>query len=431
LARRRVLYVAHNHPNVRAGGSEVYALGLYEAMKRNDAWEPVLLARTGPPMSRFDRHHEGTLVAAVNGDPGQYFFFTDLNEYDWLFSTIRNKAVYTQYLRQFLLAHRPDVVHFQHTLLLGYDAIREVRNTLPDAAIVYTLHEYVPICHNNGQMIRTFDDELCTEASPRRCHECYPEVSPQTFFLRNRFLRAHLDLVDLFISPSRFLLERYVAWGIPREKIVMEENGSTAIAPPAEVASGLERAVPRRRLGFFGQFTQYKGAHVLLEAMKLLAAEEVDVQLRLHGSNLELQPPAYRELFEELLAETAPSVTMMGRYSTEQLAGLMANVDWVVVPSTWWENSPLVIQEAFLHGRPVICSDIGGMAEKVRDGVDGLHFRARDASSLAETIRRVVTTPGLWEDLREGLPRAHTMDEHVATLTSLYEALVDRKRAAA
>ena len=51
----------------------------------------------------------------------------------------------------------------------------------------------------------------------------------------------------------------------------------------------------------------------------------------------------------------------------------MAEVDWVVVPSIWWENAPLVIQEAFRHRRPVICGDIGGMAEMVRDGVDGLH----------------------------------------------------------
>jgi len=56
----------------------------------------------------------------------------------------------------------------------------------------------------------------------------------------------------------------------------------------------------------------------------------------------------------------------------------MAAVDWVVVPSIWWENSPLVIQEAFAHGRPVICSDIGGMAEKVAHEKNGLHFRAND-----------------------------------------------------
>src|SRR5207244_4428524 len=86
--------------------------------------------------------------------------------------------------------------------------------------------------------------------------------------------------------------------------------------------------------------------------MKVLAEDGVEAHLSLHGSNLELQPPAYREEFEELLEEVGETVTMLGRYSKEQLPALMANVDWVVVPSIWWENSPLVIQEAFLHGRP-------------------------------------------------------------------------------
>ena len=65
------------------------------------------------------------------------------------------------------------------------------------------------------------------------------------------------------------------------------------------------------------------------------------------------------------------TVTFHGSYEPEALPSLMQNIAWVIVPSTWWENSPMVIQEAFLYGRPVICSDIGGMAEKVRSGVDG------------------------------------------------------------
>src|ERR1044071_1235531 len=102
----------------------------------------------------------------------------------------------------------------------------------------------------------------------------------------------------------------------------------------------------------------------------------------------------------------------------------MANFDWVVVPSIWWENSPLVIQEAFQHGRPVICSDIGGMAEKVAHGVNGLHFRAGDARSLASTIRTAAETPGLWERLREGIQPVYPMATHVAALTEIYDALL-------
>ena len=65
-----------------------------------------------------------------------------------------------------------------------------------------------------------------------------------------------------------------------------------------------------------------------------------------------------------------------------------------MVPSIWWENSPLVIQEAFLHGRPVICSDIGGMAEKVDHDVNGLHFPVGDPDALARTIQRAAIDQG-------------------------------------
>jgi len=86
----------------------------------------------------------------------------------------------------------------------------------------------------------------------------------------------------------------------------------------------------------------------------------------------------------------------------------MAAVDWVVVPSIWWENSPLVIQEAFAHGRPVICSDIGGMAEKVAHEKNGLHFRAtiRSASPIRSGARSARLD--LWEKLRQGIPPAYT-----------------------
>jgi glycosyltransferase involved in cell wall biosynthesis len=105
----------------------------------------------------------------------------------------------------------------------------------------------------------------------------------------------------------------------------------------------------------------------------------------------------------------------------------MSKIDWVVVPSTWWENSPLVIQEAFGHGKPIICSDIGGMAEKVTDGVNGLHFRARDPDDLAQKLEEAATTPGLWDQLRKGIPPVYQMDRHVAAVTDLYHALLDQK----
>ena len=65
------------------------------------------------------------------------------------------------------------------------------------------------------------------------------------------------------------------------------------------------------------------------------------------------------------------------------------------------------------------------MAEKVANGVNGLHFVTSDRAHLAETIRTAVRTPGLWEKLRSGIPPVYTMDEHVASLTGLYDELLE------
>jgi glycosyltransferase involved in cell wall biosynthesis len=122
-------------------------------------------------------------------------------------------------------------------------------------------------------------------------------------------------------------------------------------------------------------------------------------------------------------------VTFRGPYAHAELPKLMADLHWVVVPSVWWENSPLVIQEAFFHRRPVICSDVGGMAEKVRDGVDGIHFRVGDALGLARAFERASSSPELWRSLREGIREPHSMDAHVQKLLGRYGELVERRKA--
>ena len=103
----------------------------------------------------------------------------------------------------------------------------------------------------------------------------------------------------------------------------------------------------------------------------------------------------------------------------------MRAVDWVVVPSIWWENAPLVIHEARAAGRPVICSGIGGMAELVEDGVTGLHVPPGDAAALAETMRwpRPTPTAGTaWRGRSAPASHAAFVDAHLG----LYQPLRDR-----
>ncbi len=423
-ARRplRVLYVAHNHPTLHPGGAEAYALELYEAMRELPAVEPVLLARIGSNVARRRVSHPGTPFSSVNEDPNQYFVFTETEHFDFFTLTSRDKSLYSRHLTDFLLAQRPDVVHLQHTHFIGLDLLSQIRRVLPEAAIVYTLHEFLPICHRDGQMVRTFDSSLCSESSPRRCHECFPEISEQSFFLRERFVKAQFENVDRFIAPSAQLMEKYLRWGIEPERIEVEEYGRRAPAVRAPAPQGKSPT----NVGFFGQLSHFKGGELMLEAMSMVA-EDSGAHLWLHGANLELQPQEFQERFAALHESLRGRVTFRGPYQHAELAKLMADLHWVLVPSIWWENSPLVIQEAFFHERPVICSDVGGMAEKVQDGVDGIHFRVRDAHSLARTIERAASSPRLWRTLRDGIREPHAMATHVDRLLETYRDLNERR----
>lgn len=127
-------------------------------------------------------------------------------------------------------------------------------------------------------------------------------------------------------------------------------------------------------------------------------------------------------MFPELdavLDALGPSVTLFGRYDGDEVLELMRTVGWVVVPSIWWENSPVVIQEARQAGVPLLVSDIGGMAENVLPGVDGLHFRRGSPVDLARAMRQAAmaeTRARLGASVREVIGRV----EFLAGLRQAY-----------
>jgi glycosyltransferase involved in cell wall biosynthesis len=271
-------------------------------------------------------------------------------------------------------------------------------------------------------MVRTGTLDLCERSSPADCARCFPDRSPGDFFLRKRYLQSVLSDVDLFVSPSRFLRQRYVDWGLAPDSILVLENAQpkTRRMPPRSVGPGESR----NRFGFFGQLNPYKGVDLLLEAATLMRADIGDsFHVDFHGANLDAQEPEFRAKVIQLADAAKAVVSIHGEYDPADLGSLMARVDWVVVPSIWWENSPLVIQEAYAHGRPVIAADIGGMREKVCEGAGGLLFAARDARALAERMTSAMKDTTLFDAAVASLPAPPGIDAWVdAHLTTVYGA---------
>jgi len=406
----RILVVAHNHPDFHPGGTEIFAHDLFREFRSRPGTEALFLAAT----NRTHREQRpGTSFQSVGDAPDEvvmwcgHFDRFNLSQVD-LYGVIPEL---TNLLEEF----RPDVVHIHHVLLLGVEIIPLVRRILPRARIVMTLHDYYAICAHDGLMMRTKGRERCDRATPGRCNGCFPDVTADRFLLRERFIKTAFGHVDRFIAPSRFIKDRYVAWGLPAESIEVVPNGRPAAMPAGHRLTSEGR---RTVFGYFGNLNPWKGAPVLLKAVqRLVAGGKDDFEVRIHGG-APFQAAQFVEEVEGLLKETEPHVVSYGPYQRDDVTSLMADVDWVVVPSIWWENAPLVIQEAFRHRRPVIVSGIGGMAEAVRDGVDGLHVRPDDPVALANAMRRAMETPGLWNTLVAGIRPPADMetiaDRHLA-----------------
>lgn len=203
------------------------------------------------------------------------------------------------------------------------------------------------------------------------------------------------------------MIEHYVRWGIPRERIHHVTNGQRLYGTPSPVSPEA-----KNRFGFFGQFVDNKGVHILLRAVQHLRAQGfTNFSVDLNGDNIRYASSPIRAEIEQFLAEEAERpadeqiVHWNGSYNLDELPNRMARVDWCIVPSTWWEIFGLVVSEAWMFGKPVICSNVGGPAERVEDGVSGLHFAMRDHRALARTIQRAVTEEGLWEKLVTNLPQ--------------------------
>lgn len=406
---RRILVVAHNHPELHPGGTEIFAHELAGAY-RAEGCEVLFLGATN---AIHREPHPGTALQAVGEDvvlwSAHYdrFHMSQIDHYGTL-----------QDLGTLLGEFRPDVIHVHHLMLIGAEFLTLARRLLPQASIVMTLHDYYPICHHDGLMVRP-DRQRCNGASPASCHGCFPEIGSDRFLLRERFIKTHLSAVDRFVAPSRFLRQRYVDWGVPGEKISVIAN-----ARPAREPAPHRRTEGRRAsFGYFGNLNPWKGVLPLLQAAQLLrAAGDREFSLRIHGG-APFQSEAFTTALDAALAGAEGTVTHCGPYRRDEVPALMAEVDWVVMPSIWWENAPLVIQEAFQHRRPLIVSNIGGMAEMVRDDVDGLHVRPGDPAALARAMRRAMDEYGLWQRLADGIAAQPSLAECAGRHLTLFDSL--------
>jgi len=413
----RVLVASHSHPKITNGGAEIAAYRLFSELESQPGIEAWFLGcNTNPGAGR-----DGVALTQPFGE--RDYVYSTSGMFDW-FRFANNDSRFPAELEDLLLELRPDVVHLHHYVNFGVEALLVIRRTLPRVRIVVTLHEYLAMCNHFGQMVKRGHFSLCDQSSPANCHKCFPDLDASEFFMREQYIKLFFDRADHFVSPSHFLADRYAAWGIARSRLSVIENIIAPVsAPPEPCVAEADGRVAPLRIGFFGQISKLKGIGVLLDCAAILAKKSgKQIAFDIFG-DYKGQPKEFQDEFLVQLATVSRNVNYRGAYRQEQVDRLMRSVDAVLVPSIWWENSPVVIQEAFRNNRPVICSDIGGMAEKVRDGIDGFHFSVGSGLELSYLLLRLHDDRGLLRGVKETMQIPPTPENILAAHLTLYARL--------
>jgi glycosyltransferase involved in cell wall biosynthesis len=244
--------------------------------------------------------------------------------------------------------------------------------------------------------------------------------------LRHEAAKRLFEQVDHVVAVSEWVRELLVRSGVPVEKLTLSRQGLPYIAtqsgdggPPAAPAS----AASRLRFAFLGRLDPVKGVEILIDALR--GVPKLAVSLDIYAV---VQGPSARDMEARLLRKAAgdPRVRFLPPMAASEVVERLRAYDALLVPSQWLETGPLVVYEAFAAGVPVIGSNLGGIAELVKDGENGILVEPHSVSAWTGAITRLVENPDLPVRLKSGRRPVRTMEHAAADMQTVYEKVRTR-----
>jgi len=226
---------------------------------------------------------------------------------------------------------------------------------------------------------------------------------------------SRLNRLDSILAPNAFMRDKLIAYGVDSQRVREVEYGVDL--PHDVVAAPSRSADDPLRIGFIGTLAPHKGAHVLLDAFGRLPPGSAT--LRIHGAGLEF--PDYVARLHEA-ARSISGVELAGTFRSADIFRVLAEMDVIVVPSLWFENTPLVVYSAQAAGVPVVASDFPGLACAVHDAIDGLLFAPGNAEALAGLLARLAASPAWLGTLRKQVRPPKSTASYVSELLQAWQA---------
>lgn len=431
----RILKVIHGYPPAYNAGSEVYTQTLCRELAK--------------------RHHVTVFTREENVFQPDYAMRTETDEHASSpidkhlinLPTLRqrysyhHKAVNTSF-RSLVATLRPDIIHVGHLNHLSLSILDDIKG-IP---LLFTLHDYWLICPR-GQFIQrngpgkevwaycgTQEDAKCAQHCFRGYFSGYDDTYAQdldywTHWVRRRQEQVQklIQRVDIFIAPSRYLQGRFIEeLQIPSHKITYLDYGFDH----ARLRNRQRATEDSFVFGYIGTHIPAKGIHLLLQAFARLKGTSL---LRIWGRWRSEVTPSLRQLVATFPADVQKRITWLDEYTNDNIISVFNQVDSIVVPSIWVENSPLVIHEALQAGVPVITADKGGMGEFIRHEENGLLFKFRDCEDLATQMQHLLDNPtfaqrlGQRRYLGSSTGDVPSIESHVERLEEIYGELLSAR----
>jgi glycosyltransferase involved in cell wall biosynthesis len=228
---------------------------------------------------------------------------------------------------------------------------------------------------------------------------------------KKRDLLKIAGLCKNIVVLSKWYKSILEANGIPTYKMVYIAQG---LAGETEEPADEQTTLPLK-LVFIGRISRYKGVHLLLQAFKDLPSNKI--QLDIYG---QVRDDEYAMEWKQF-SSSMTNVNWEGEIPQENVTAMLTGYDLLCLPSTFSEMSPMVIQEAFAAGLPVLASNVYGNAEQVKDNVNGWLFEFNNVADLKKSLTMLIDDPALIDAAKKNIPGTRGFDKVATEHLEMYQ----------
>jgi glycosyltransferase involved in cell wall biosynthesis len=292
---------------------------------------------------------------------------------------------------------------------------------------VVRLSDFEYICPRSHLLRENEICELCLSGNfwPSIKYKCIQNSSVMSF-LYSLSLLLHrktglMEMIDAFVCPSRFTLEKMVQAGFKRRKLYHVPTFIDA-----------DKVVPNFEMGkyllYFGRISYEKGVDSLLSAFEILQRQHKNFSIPLVIIKISSDESA--DLEDRISSRGLKNVIIHKDLEKKVLFSFIENSACTIVPSIFYENMPNSILESFVLGKPVISSNIGSIPELVKDGETGLLYEIGNSRDMAAKILWLLDHPDvcrtMGKNARKLVEEEHNKALHHDRLLTIFKSIVKK-----